>query len=90
MNKFVLIKQEIPIRMKSKILMKFKMLNNLLFINLKRNPHLFKMFRRENQLESLLVIFLIFKMNNLIGEILKFLKRVVQMEFTKKLAARNN
>lgn len=90
MNKFVLIKQEIPIRMKSKILMKFKMLNNLLFTNLKRNPYSFKMSRRENQLESLLAIFLIFKMNNLIGEILKFLKRVVQMEFTKKLAARNN
>jgi len=90
MNKFVLIKQEIPIRMKSKILMKFKKLNNLLITNLKRNPYFFKMSRRKNQLESPLVIFLIFKMNKLIGEILKFPKRVVQMEFTKKLAALNN
>lgn len=66
------------------------MLNNLLSTNLKRNLYSFRRSRRENQLESRHVIFLIFKMNNPIGKILKFLKRVVQMEFTKKLAARNN
>ena len=90
MIKFVPIKQEIPIRTKSKLLKKYKMLNNLLSTNLKRNLYLYKKSRRENQQESPLAIFLIFKMNNLIGEISKFLKRVVQMEYTKKLAARNN
>ena len=90
MIKFVPIKQEIPIRTKSKLLKKYKMLNNLLSTNLKRNLYLYKKSRRENQQESPLAIFLIFKMNNPIGEISKFLKRVVQMEFKKNLAARSN
>jgi len=65
-------------------------MNNLLFTSLKQNLYSFKTSKRENQLEGPLEIFLIFKMNNLIGEISKFLKRVVQMEFKKKLAAQNN